>query len=478
METFQTDLKIENLNVAILISDINEAKRVSDALREFGIFAQYYQSLDEYWVAVNSQTPDFSIVDVKCMSQGSLVFVNHPKVKSDLLNFSFYYTDGTRALLNSTYNLNHFGLLRSSLSLTGQLKSIFTHLEVTLKNDNKKKNLESRISRLQRRGAQLITDMHDSNLYREQFSLMMSLVKNFQDNLETSSFMDSTVTLFNTWDSIKSFSIYELNNTKQKLRSPQFNRRKYKALPSLWLGQVSETGIETFAQDMAVQVGMDVLGENIQMFKVKGETNNPDLIVLMDVNLEQLQGFDWKIFSEFITSEYRRYKLNTAPVQVNRFITPWEAFTLQDEIHYMNKNIDLKLINISFTKLISTIKEKVDNRFNYKAFYHDFMVDMAKNINKDAHFTHYGVHQLLIYTEADTLDIDLKNIQLIVDKFQYWRYFEDSSLIITKDFTPAVKLMSPSSLNYLRHLETEMDEFGAEIKPNYNFNRKYTNIDL
>ncbi len=478
MEKFQTELKIENLNVAILIADINEAKQVSDSLRDFGIFAQYYQSLDEYWVAANSQTPDFTIIDVKCMSQGSLVFVNHPKVKTELLNYAFYYTDSTRALLNSTYNLNHYGLIRSTLSLKGQLTSIFNRLEFDLKETNRKKNLEGRVTRLQKRGAQLIADMHDSNLYREQFSLMMSLVKNFKENLESKSFMDSVVAVFNTWDSIKAFSIYELNNTRQKLRSPQFNRNKYKHLPSLWLGQISENGIENFAQEMAVQVGMDVLGENIQIFKVKGETNNPDLIVLMDVNLEKLQGFDWNVFSEFITSEYRRYRLNTKPVQTNRFITPWEAFTLQDEIHYMNKSIDLKLINISFTKLISTIREKVDNRFNYKAFYHDFMIDIAKNINKDAHFTHYGIHQLLIYTETDTLDIDLKNVQTIVDKFQYWRYFEDSSLIITKDFTPTVKLMSPSSLNYLRHLETEMDEFGAEIKPKFNFSRRYNNIEL
>ena len=70
----------QKLQVALLMDDIAEAKVISDTLRDMGIFAHYYSELDEYWVAANTQSPDLTIVDVKKMSQGTLLFKNHQKV--------------------------------------------------------------------------------------------------------------------------------------------------------------------------------------------------------------------------------------------------------------------------------------------------------------------------------------------------------------------------------------------------------------
>ncbi len=55
----------KEFTVALLIEDIEEAKKLSDGLRDLGIFAHYYQDLDDMWVSINTHTPDLSIVDVK-----------------------------------------------------------------------------------------------------------------------------------------------------------------------------------------------------------------------------------------------------------------------------------------------------------------------------------------------------------------------------------------------------------------------------
>ena len=82
----------KEFQIALLMEDVVEAKAISDSLREIGIFAHYYSDLDELWVSLNTYTPDLCIVDVKKMSQGTLLFKNHSKVKSNTLKYCFYYT--------------------------------------------------------------------------------------------------------------------------------------------------------------------------------------------------------------------------------------------------------------------------------------------------------------------------------------------------------------------------------------------------
>ena len=101
----------DNFEVALLIEDMEEAREMSDALREIGIYAHYYSDLDEFWVAANAETPDFLVMDVKKMSQGPTLFKNHPKVQNGSLAFAFYYSEDTKILVNSTFQYNHYGLI-------------------------------------------------------------------------------------------------------------------------------------------------------------------------------------------------------------------------------------------------------------------------------------------------------------------------------------------------------------------------------
>ena len=123
----------KEFQVALLIDGVAEAKSISDGLRELGIFAHYYQDLDELWVALNTHTPDMCIIDVKRMSQGTLLFRNHPKVKNNSLKFAFYYKNTTEALLKSTSGMNHYGLIRAELNLVNQLKSVLLRRNEELK---------------------------------------------------------------------------------------------------------------------------------------------------------------------------------------------------------------------------------------------------------------------------------------------------------------------------------------------------------
>ena len=78
----QANQNIKQFEVALLMDDISEAKEVSDTLRDLGIYAHFYDNLDDYWVAASTESPDLTIVDIKKMSSGKILFKNHPKVDS------------------------------------------------------------------------------------------------------------------------------------------------------------------------------------------------------------------------------------------------------------------------------------------------------------------------------------------------------------------------------------------------------------
>jgi hypothetical protein len=459
-----SSMDFQKLNVAILTADIAQAKSLSDNLREFGIFAHYHQELDEFWVAINSQKPDLCIVDVAKMSQGGLVFKNHPRVLKDDLNYAFFYSEESKFLLNSTYHLPHIGYIRSEVNLKGQLESLLSRVLRDKDGVRREKFLQARIQRLQKRSSRLVSDINESVKFHERLNTVNSLIEYVENNVDKFDFNSVICQMFCDWEGVKSFGMYELNKSGQKLVSHAFSRKKYHALPQLWLGKTCEDGIESFAQDMALQVAIDVVGSNLRTVEIHGQYDNPDILLLVETNEELTENFNWKLFQDLISGLYRKDLLRVSSRVTNsRFLSPWEALSLQDDIYYHQKTNEVKLINIEFSKLIGQVKSHYNNRFYWKAFYQDFIHHLDAQLGQGAYFTEYGVHELLIFCERENFDKDLLAIKSFVKTFAYWRYFEDSSLVMAKDAQPSVKVINPSSINYLRMVDQHFDDLEGAI---------------
>jgi DNA-binding NtrC family response regulator len=165
----QTTLQGTDLSVAILMEDLASANEIASALRQNNIFAQLFQNLDDFWVALNIQTPDMVIIDVTKMSQGSVQFKQHPKVLDQSLAYVFYSKESTKILLQSTYGLKPFGYIHSDASLNFQIMTLVERRKEAIKHNNEKKELELRINRLQSRSQRLISDRSSA----EEFKLIL-----------------------------------------------------------------------------------------------------------------------------------------------------------------------------------------------------------------------------------------------------------------------------------------------------------------
>ncbi len=460
----------ENFEVALLIEDIEEARGISDALRELGIYAHFYSDLDEFWVAANAETPDFLVMDVKKMSQGPTLFKNHPKVQNGALAFAFYYSEDTKILVNSTFQYNHYGLIKKEIDLLGQLRSVLRRRNEELRIIDENHKLEGRVERLQTRSNRILQDSQETMNFESQFNTLMNVTDRIGKPKTTQEFLNSLMNVMSEWEACKAYGVYSLNQTDQKLVAPKSIKPGYEALPELWLTRPGTQGIDEYAQEMACEVAFDIFDNDARCVTVTGTRSNPDVLMIARFDEKSLIGFNWDLFEERLCSLYIKAKIKeSAKVsESSHSISAWEGFSYLDDIHFHQASGNHKLADIDFSRLIQVAKEKRGNRFYWNSFYGDFTAELENALSGDFKVASYGAQSMMVFIEKATLESDYQRLKAMVDDFQYWRYFQDTSLVMTKNMRPETRLLAPSSLNYIRQTHSNIlaaSQSGIEAKP-------------
>lgn len=448
-----TDSK--DFSVALLIEDIKDAKAISDVLREMGIFAHIYGALDEFWVAVNTHTPDLAIIDVKCMSQGHLLLRNHPKIAKGSMFFSFVYRNTTKALLNSTRGMKHFGLINLDVELSSQIQATLLTRNSLLEIESENKKLVERVERLQRRSARILSDVQDSYNFENQFQKLEEIVERMGTFKGSDSFVTRVSTLFDLWDECQKYSVYELNQTGQKLICPKLSKTKYKELPDLWLTRECHEGMEDFAVEMAEEVAFDIFDTQVRVLKISGAYNKPDALVIAAFDETKLTDFRWNWLEYYMNSMYRQLGMikTEARHETTKDLSTFECMTYLDDLHFHNAKTNHKVFAINLAPLLNWAQTHHSNRFFWKAFDNDFRKQIGDMLTGDYKFSHYGAHAYVAFIELKNLEKDFATLRHFVSEFAYWRYFEDSSVVMHKDVIPQIKVLPPSAISLVRTVQ-------------------------
>lgn len=441
-----------DFQVAILMNDIVEAKRVSDELREIGIFAHYYNSLDELWLELNTTTPDLCIVDVKLMSQGTLLFKSHPKVKSDELKYCFYYKESTKILLNSTFGLKHYGLIRSEVSLSDQLKSVLRRRNDELRLKAKTEELATRLERLKVRSKRLSETHQLDSQKQRQHGQVLNLIKNFGIVKSPNDFMDRVISMLSGWEACHKFGIYHLNKTGQKLVSPKIKKEKYKIFPDLWLATECDDGIDDYARAMAFDVTFGLIDGDIKSLAVRGNKSNPDILILAEFNKKELENFEWKLLEMKLDSEYRSsliqfYKQES---KQNFEESIYATFARMDDIQYHQVEAEHKFVLVDFSRLTHFLGTQLDNRFHWNTFHKEFVSELAALLSPNFKISILNIDKFIISIDKMTLDLEFQKLKAFTEDFEAWRYFEDTTVMFANDLQPKIKFLNPSSVNTIR----------------------------
>jgi DNA-binding NarL/FixJ family response regulator len=458
----QTTLQGMELSVAVLMDDLASAKEIASSLRQSDILAHHYQNLDEFWVACNIQAPDLVIVDVTKMSQGSVQFRQHPKVQDGSLCYVFYSKESTKVLLQSTYGLKPFGYIHNDPSLSVQLMCVVERRVEALKNIRLHKELEQRIQRLQARSQRMLSDRNAAEEFQAHFSFIRNFCAEIEKEAVSHDFIGSLMNKLEAWDAIASWGLYELNQSGQKLLSPEISRKKYHPLPSLWLGEANLYGIEKFAQEMAVQVANDLFESEPIMLKIHAGPDFPDMLLYLCLKDQGLVSFPWDVFESMLSSSLRRLKLRQqVPQYTSQFLPMWEALDSMDRIQRQGVEGDTRVLCLSFIPLLDVVKRRIQNKFYWSAFFNDFFTQLSGRMSKQSKLSLFGPWQVLFFIPREQLEAEFQMLNNFVRQFSYWKFFEDNSQILSEEMLPVIKLTPASSAHYLRLFEKEFEELAA-----------------
>lgn len=455
----QTTIQGFELSVAILMDDSASIKEISNALRQHNIFAQHYQSLDEYWVAVNLQTPDLTIVDVTKMSQGSVQFRNHPKVQNGSLCYAFFSKDATKILLQSTLGLNPYGYLHGDNSIASQISCLVIRLENDLKREKEIKELSSRVQRLQVRSQRLISDRSEAEEFKAYFEFIRNVCAEIEDEGAKQDFTSSLMNKLENWGSIEGYGFFELNQSGQKLISPEKSKKKFHPFPSLWLGQANIQGIEPFAQEMAQQVAGDLFDIEPVVIRICAGNQYPEILLFISFKEEHMVNFPWDIMESMLSSSLRRLKLyQQTPKYTSQFMPMWEALDNMDRMQKAGADSDAHIMVLSLIPLTDVAKKRTQNKFYWSSFFNDFFLQLSGRLQKSTKLSLMGPWHVMFFIPRENVETEGGVLKNFIRQFSYWKFFEDNSQVLSEEMLPILKMVPASSAHYLRIFEKEFED--------------------
>ncbi|HXH30402.1 MAG TPA: hypothetical protein VNJ01_06295 [Bacteriovoracaceae bacterium] len=452
----QTTTQGLELSVAILMDDLGSAREIASALRAHHILAHHYQNLDEFWVASKLQTPDLVIVDVTKMSQGSIQFRSHPKVLDKTLSYVFFSKDSTKVLLQSTLGLSPLGYLHHDSSLNVQIYSFIKQRTSEIKKSKDIAELEGRIQRLQGRSQRMISDRSEAEEFRAHFSFIRNFCSEIEEEAALANFTHSLISKLEKWDALDAYGLYELNPTGQKLIASDVTRKKYHPFPSLWLGQTNSSGIEKFAEDMALQVAQDLFESEPILVRIHAASSSPDILLFVSFKEQRMTNFPWDVMESMLSSSLRRLKLHQQlPQYSSQFMPMWEALDSMDRLGSTETSGDLRIISLSLVPLTDVAKKKSSNKFFWSAFFNDFFLQLSGRLQKSTKLSLFGPWHVVFFIPKESVEIETQMLQTFIRQFSYWKFFEDNSQVLTEEMKPVLSLLPASSAQYLRIFEKE-----------------------
>ena len=411
---------ISEFQVAILIDDIKSAKTLSDCFRAMGIYAHYYEDINDLWLALNESTPDMCIVDVALMASSEIQFKNHPKISTNEIEYSFFYEESSQFLLKSVAGLNHIGLLHKEADLDEQVKTLIGRKNKQTRMNLENEELKQRIERLKLRSSRLTSAQDDIELRIEQEDKLNSLIQGFGTVDTPREFLKRVVSSLSAFDDCEQFGIYHLNESGDKLISPIASKEKYIQLPELRLSTKCTRGIDQYAQDMGHDICYNKIEKELTLIQILGVNDAPDIILYGVFSHEKLNGFNWEQFETKLSSEYRKSLINLVNNQksINTSEDSFSILQYMDNIQYHKVKSDYKFALVSFIGITSELRKNLENRFNWSTFQTEFYQDLKSMLNENFKVSSITPSDFVICLDRQEVDTEYQKLKAIVSEFE------------------------------------------------------------
>ncbi len=452
-------IEFKEASLGIFSNSLEFAHKVSRDLRNFQKIIPTTQKLDQLISKINDGKIDLIFVDLKTYAKVFRILNAHPKIqnKSVLIvlckeaNESIFSHD----LEFKDCSLNIYQTLNLDDDFPFHVQSLLSWLS----HHKVSKNLErSRVRELN-----IIRDKYQdawgkleaSEKSSDQFNYLYQMILNLKSKeiFSLENFIDEFSALLGNWKSVKSFSFYHLSISNRSLVSRTINHDKCIDLPSIELGENSNTGIKKIFQEQAYQVVFEMMGIQTIALRVEGLFDKPDMICFINLKPKVFEAlseedFNWDMVENSLSHIYRGTLIQKdEEVEQAQFMTIWDSLSMMDatdseEFGYKYFNIDF----LSFNRFVSKNKHV---KFLWSEFFRECLLELSNTLSNDCKITTFGTTHILLMIPSNYVDKEFIQLKKFVEGIEFWKYFSDSKLVMPSYVYPKVYLVPKSSSFYI-----------------------------
>ncbi len=458
----QADTPSAQVEVALLGGDLAQLREWGQVFRKVGIVPHIYGHLADFWKGVALAPPHLAMVDVRHMSQGERHLAQHPQVESGDLNLVFYCSPETVPLLYPAYEIVNLGIVWGGISLSGQIKNILLRF-------NQWNELKTRAHLWEKHGTsfeqklsqavQDTTSLKEKDFYHTLFKSLGKRCESFKE--KCLDFEHACARTFESVPEIAQFTVLELNQSGQKLVCPPRDLAKYMALPPLWLGQTCRRGIEFFAQNMATQVCLELMGGELMPLKICGQRENPDkILVVRTTDTDFFHQFDWESLERYLSGIHAYFEGRKVPAvsEQGQLLSPWE---LMDFIGQAEGKTQKKwaIIDLHFARLVREALTSKNapgpcGKFDWQTCFADFFQRLRTRHQLEFRLCIPHVEHALLMFERKEFDQAFARLEKFARNYPFWRYFADADAALGKTLNPKLQELPLSAKACLRYWES------------------------
>lgn len=446
------------LKVALLTDNLVIGQEISTICRLFDVYPFYYQKLSDLWQMLLTEEVDLVIVDITKIEEAGLTLKDHPAFFQGRTSLGIFFEPKNKTLLGAAASLPHLGYINRELSLSIQLKAMLNNvLKVRqLQEEIMRTNLAARLMQQQVDTAELRMENLTTNLSK--MIRVVEIVKKFQTRplSDRKAFLDLIDNFLDSWKLIKNYSLISLNESDQKLFSPNSKSNKAISLDPFWLPEPAIEGIHRLAKEALLTKAYEHLGVDVIVLEIRGVRNYPEMILFLEVEEEKFttieDGYHWILLEQILNNLYKGAMIAEGKnIQTQeKFIPVWSAFDILDHNANLSTDTGDRLVNINFKEFNIFVTSKPMQPFQWKSFMTDFLTGIQDSLKNACKISTFGTEHVLVFLPQEGLELRYQILKDYVQKFEYWLYFDPQNVLIPREIFPHTQLVAADSYHYLR----------------------------
>ncbi len=439
------------LNISILCENIRYSKIISETIRKIGHTPYVFESREEFWRENELKPSHLSVVFVsELVHRPEQNLFDHPAYRKNIMNYVFFSDRESLSLLKGAFEYFCYGtFIIENGGLVEKFQEYIQKCKLNHRYERENLKLKKQVYDLQGK-IQSLAESKQGNIRADQFNqILKNTVKNISNKMTKKDFFEAFCEEMESSDFVESYSFVEPTLDGNKVVSPYFSGFKYKVLPSVFVGgEKCKSGIESIGTSLSYQMACDFFERKFVTLSLRLNPRDKSYaLVYIQTSQEMINDFDWDLFSSQLSGFYAKSLLERVRHQVTdqNYHSPWGLMSLmQEESKTLSK---YRVFFLDLSNLINAAERNPAAGFQWGVFEDHFKAALHARLDfkyDAALFEDSGFMYLIPEEHSEVFESHLSKHS---KGFSYWRYFENSDLILAETLTPRIKVLTS-------HLET------------------------